>query len=79
MPIDLDVPEQFLFQHSDGTGSFAVSVFGRTEAEARHRFRMMSAAERRAAAVTPIRRPERDILADFGRWIASIFGARHTA
>ncbi len=72
MPIDLETPEAFLFQFTDSGGTYAVSVWGRTEGEARHRFAMMSVAEKRRSVVARIERHDSDLIADFARWIAAV-------
>lgn len=74
MPIDLDAPESFLFVYFDNGHRYAVSVPGRTEAEARHRFSTMSKAERRSRIVARLSRPDTDLVADLWAWATRLLG-----
>lgn len=76
MPIDLETPEAFLFAFSDNGQTYAVSVYGRTEAEARHRFSTMTLAERRARIVAGLDSGDRDMVADAFGWVAALFTRR---
>jgi hypothetical protein len=76
VPIDLERPEAYLFSFTYNGETFAVSVPGRTEAEARHRFGLMSLMEKRDRIVAGLGRGERDIVADFFGWLAGFLGRR---
>jgi hypothetical protein len=53
-----------------------MKVYGRTEAEARHRAATMSATERRRAVVVGLERGERDMIAELSGWVSALFGRR---
>lgn len=72
VPIDLDTTESYLFAFLDNGRRVAVSVPGRTEAEARHRFHTMTVAEKRRRVVAALSAQERDLVADFARWLADL-------
>jgi hypothetical protein len=79
VPIDLETMEAYLFAFSDQGKSFAVSVQGRTEAEARYRFNAMSRSEKRSRIVGALSLPERDLVAEFAAWFRRAFSRRPSA
>ena len=76
MPFDLETTESYLFTFLHNGRSFAVAVPGRTEGEARHRFNMMSPAEKRDRIVATLANEDRDVLADLFGWLGGLLQRR---
>jgi hypothetical protein len=76
MPIDLIATESFLLVYTNNGRRYAVSVAGRTEAEARHRLAGMSEAEKRRRIVGTLSRQDRDVIADLFDWLAGLVRRR---
>lgn len=76
MPIDLETPEAFLFATIVDGRKVVVSVYGRTEAEARHRFGSMTSGERRRAVVVGLDKGQGDTLGDLLTWLSRLLGRR---
>jgi hypothetical protein len=76
VPFDLETTESYLFTFMHNGRSFAVAVPGRTEGEARHRFNMMSAMEKRERIVATLASEDRDVIADLFDWLGGLLQRR---